>query len=463
MRGERGAALVASMLVAMVALSLATTGIQLVATGQNQSAHDRRFLAALHAAQSGIDRVIGELPTRTGVQVCAAVSGTLPTKPPSRYETSLTALDETGSPTTCGEDSAPASLLVTSTGTSSPGYAHPVSRTLRAEIVLTPIREGFDQAVLSNTNLDVLNSLNVRGSAPSDADVYTNGNLTISNGVQLAGSAYAAGTITVKDAAVVHHDVWAGRSVALSGNPVVFGDAMSSRESVLLSQRAHVLGDASAGTTVSITNAARVDGSVVHGRPLGPPPVPAFPRLVWDTGAEAAWRDAGYEIHRFPDCVQAAAFLRSLPARDVVVRIESGCTLAFGNNETLAIPGNLAVVTNGSIALTNNITVAGSGNLRDVTLMVPVPASGVADCTTGSISVANSVSFSSVRLFAFTPCTLSFANNSTPGVRGQLVGGDIDITNRTTITFDPPVLPVSEVTGYAAGVAYFHEISGDTG
>ena len=76
---------------------------------------------------------------------------------------------------------------------------------------------------------------------------------------------------------------------------------------------------------------------------------------------------------------------------------------------------------------------------------------------TPNYSVSNSTSFNNLTLFVYSPCRIDFGNNNAGGVNGQIIGGQVNITNQMSMNYRPIVVPGFNVTGYTADTSYLRE------
>jgi hypothetical protein len=89
-----------------------------------------------------------------------------------------------------------------------------------------------------------------------------------------------------------------------------------------------------------------------------------LPQIGYD---QQAWVNAGYQIHNSILCAEAQTFINALPSGNWVVRVSPTCSLTWGNNSTVNIPGNLAIITDGSITTVNQdgtVVVSGTASAR---------------------------------------------------------------------------------------------------
>ena len=76
--------------------------------------------------------------------------------------------------------------------------------------------------------------------------------------------------------------------------------------------------------------------------PSGPPPQQALPQITY---VQQAWIDAGYTINNYASCATAKTAITNGLVGNNVVRISPTCALSWGNNSTITVKGNLAIIT----------------------------------------------------------------------------------------------------------------------
>src|SRR5712691_2585695 len=381
-REERGVAMVVAILSSLIVMSLALVAVGLANHNTSQSAFDRKRLQGENAGEAGADVFFSQLKTTGNPYMpCPAVAGApnisadLPTSPAAHYDV-YASFFATWPPApapdlTCAQVQAgavPAAVLVKSVGTAvNPGTGHPVQRTIESLARLTPIYGGLGQAIFSDLVLNMGNKLTLNGYGSNNGDVYTNGSYTVNNNTVIGGSVYAQGSATIAQG-VIKANVWANTAVDLSSGIQVLGNATSSISSINLSNNSTIFGNAKAGTTIG--GGGTINGTTTQNSPSGAPPQLPFPKYCWPGAATLgappycdatnstlnAFAAAGYTIlPTFPSCAAAQAWINAMPAGNFVVRISPTCSsadpLAWGNNSTISIKGNVAIFTDGS---TNN-------------------------------------------------------------------------------------------------------------
>jgi cytoskeletal protein CcmA (bactofilin family) len=324
---------------------------------------------------------------------------------------------------------------------------------MQTEVKLTAVYAGLGQAIFSHTVLDFQNQLTINGNVSNDGDVYTNGNFSLANNTSISGSVYAQGGAQISQG-IVKQDVWAKNAVTLTSGIAVFGKVTSSVSSITLSSNSHIYGNAKAGTTIT---GGTIDGTKTPNSSSGPPPQRPFPQITYDP---KPWTDAGYTIMNFGTCALAKAFIDAMPVGNYVVRVTPTCALSWGNNSTVNIKGNLALITDGSISTVNQTNWNSVGGPWTVFFLVPY-RTGL-NCTKPSpydVSVSNNTGFNNgLKLFVYSQCNVDFGNNNAEGVNGQIIGGTVTITNQMTLNYKPIIVPGFNLTGYNEQTSYLREI-----
>jgi len=320
---------------------------------------------------------------------------------------------------------------------------------------LTPIYGGLNQAIFSNDELNLQNKLDVNGNIGNDGDVYTNGNFALQNNTVISGTVYAQGYASINQG-VVKKDVWANDYVDLRSISVL-GNVTSSTSSITL-QNSHVYGDAKAGTTIAVGSSSQIDGDRTSNSPSGPPPQVPLPQVPY---VPQKWIDDGYTIlPTFTDCALAKTVITNGLVGKNVVRVSPTCALSWGNNSTINIRGNMAIITDGSFTTQNQTNWNGVGEKRTLFIIRPYE-SGLPCSPTPSPydhSVSNNTSFNNLQVFVYSQCTINFGNNNSGGFDGQIIGGQVNITNQMVLNFKPITVPGFNRIGFRSDVSYLREI-----
>jgi cytoskeletal protein CcmA (bactofilin family)/Tfp pilus assembly protein PilX len=456
---EDGIAMVTALLASVVVLFLSVAVVGLSLHNSTSSSFDRKRVQAVDAAEAGIDAYFSKLTGSTGLSTCDPIDADLTSTPTAHYRVDIQ-LYSAWPPTdatkincsTVTSLTNPAGAMVTSKGTAvATGSPVAVSRTMQSEVRMTPIYGGLGQAIFSDTGLSIQNKFTLNGNVGNDGDVYTNGNFTLSNNTVISGTVYSQGSATISQG-IVKGNVWAKNAVSLSSGLQVYGNTTSSTSSIGLSSNSTIQGNAKAGTSIT---GGTVLGTKTPNSPSGPPPVLALPQVTY---VQQAWIDAGYTVVNYSNCTLAKTFIQAGAVGNYVVRISPACALSFSNNSTINVRGNLAIVTDGSIATVNQTNWNAIGG--NFTLYWIRPYQAGLNCAGGTydLNVSNNTNFNNLSVFAYSQCTVNFANNNAGGSVGQIIGGTVNITNQCTMNYKPIVAPGFNLTGFNVAVSYLREI-----
>jgi cytoskeletal protein CcmA (bactofilin family) len=311
----------------------------------------------------------------------------------------------------------------------------------------------------------------VNGFDGSDADVYVNGDLNVTNNETFSGNVYVQGTVSIQNSSLVDGNLWARDSITINQG-TVNGDAYSTTGAISISNPAVIWGDAKARTTIADT--AQIKGSSYPNTTgLTNPPSQALPSLPYDL---SKWTNAGYQLANgaaFTSCATALNWLKNplnLPpvpvvgvSYDYVVRIQpsAACNLTFGSSEHIYLPGNVAILTDCGITMSGHPIFESVGGNHALFL---VAVSGTT-CSGGSkaISTSNLAEFKNLvapnrlDVFIYSPSTVSMANQT--AMNGQVYGSPAIATNQTTLNYIPVYVPgLTTVTGFRQNIQYLREV-----
>jgi hypothetical protein len=180
------------------------------------------------------------------------------------------------------------------------------------------------------------------------------------------------------------------------------------------------------------------------------PPQESLPSLPWNAAVEAAWVRAGWTVVKFEnpaDCSLVGG--TNTPGQWLLTNSSTGgpktvvrttCPVAIGNNATITMARNLAVVADAGIALNNSMRFHAA---TPQSLYLIQPTNSVPpNCTTNGIAFNNNITFqSTVSLMLFTPCNIAAAQSL--NITGQLyAGGALTFNNSVTLQFRPMPIPI---------------------
>jgi hypothetical protein len=502
-RDERGLALVSALLVSMVVVSMSIAVVVLSIHNVEQSASDRKRLQAVNTAEAGIGTTESLLQTtQTELLPCTGdgrLHATLPTSPSSEYTVTVDYYSAyppvSGAEMTCDDvhnaDVLPAAAQITSAGTAViSGQRGAVTRTMETLVALHPLRAGFNQAVFSDTGLNLQNNLTVLGNVGNDGDIYTNGNFTCANPSTINGSALVQGTVTMSNSCRIIQDAWSKGSITMSQSAEIDHDATASSvnsdnstATISMANTSKVVHNArSAGACTGC--AGRVLGSITPNSVANNPPRLDLPKINY---VQACWANPGScdpdipiaaysNFASYNNCSTSGAgntqdTIDAGYAQNTVVRITANCVLSWQNNTTVNVRANMAIITNGGLRTLNQTTFqSADGSPHDLYLIVPWEATtggnltgGVPNCAGGppgphDISIANNSTFVNLHVFMYTPCKVTYSNNNA-GLGGQVLAGTVDVQNLYQLQFFPLRVPgAGQIVGYKVDIAYEREI-----
>ncbi len=230
---DAGVALVMVLGIVSVSVILLTTLALTTIFTLKTTARTKAEMAVLASADAGIDFVFGQLDGKTFAQlstVCSPAYNYLVNNDTVTVKTLYT-LDD-GTKTNCPSATDIVTVLrVTSTAVSgNKTLDGPLKRTVVATFATTPPSATLDKAIFSDASLDLINNTQVVESAPGvlDANVYSNGQITIRTQVNVDGQIYSAtGDVTVDNKSLLKGTLWAAGRVTLATQATVQGDVYS--------------------------------------------------------------------------------------------------------------------------------------------------------------------------------------------------------------------------------------------
>ena len=464
--------MVLALTVTFVVLLLSLYVVRLAIHDVNQSGYDRRRLLSVSASEAGVNDYYaylsellrgGEQNTLSTIK-CSLQAGVSTGPNVATYDATIQFYNAAGGAVACPppSGSVPAAVKITSTGQAPSG----LPRVMESYSQLSPVYGGTRAALLSGGNTTLSNRLTLNGFDGSDADAYFNGNLSITNNQTFSGSLYVQGSVSIGNSSLIDGTLWALNGITMSQG-VVNGDAFSTTAGISISNPAVIYGDAKAKTTVASTS--QVTGaSFPNTNGIANPPSQTLPALPYDL---AKWNNAGFQLANgaaFTSCATAKTWIANPANRPAgtnwVVRIAASCDLAY-SNETITLPGNLAILTDGSITMSQHtIWQSASGNHSLYLVSVNSTAGVCTGGTSKNITTANQTEFNNLAspnrldVFMYTSGTINMSNQS--AMNGQVYGCPVNVTNQTTLNYVPVFVPgLTEVTGFRQNIQYIREVA----
>lgn len=462
---ENGFAIITAVLTSAIVVILGTTVIQLAMHNSESSAHDRRRIQAVAAAEAGLDYYMSFLTGTGGQMYCGGdpqVSKPMVGSPGRFVVTGVTFYNASGVPFSpaCPPSSEPSAVKLVSTGYAGPATSE-VERTMESYSKLTVATGStFDNAgaVFAQNNVTFTANATIGGQNFSDADIYTNGNVSLGANSTLYGRIFAQGTLTMQSGAETKKDVHTKGSITMGSKSIIRGSAIASGVPGTPSSIA-------LGNNSGIYNGAKASGTITGGTVtpyrdqnqtgLTAPPTRAYPTFVY---TESDWTSAGYTSPGvFTDCALAEAYIRnSWPAgTNLLVRVSSNCMLTFTPG-TYNVQGHLAIISNGPVTLETNSRFAPvSGVTANVFLMAGL--SGTPPC--GITLNSNSGFGPGLTTLMYVPqaCTIDLKSN-TGLSQGQILGGTVNFHHTAQFAYSRLTVPGTGAGGYKQDVVYKREV-----
>jgi hypothetical protein len=471
---ERGVAMIVALSVAFVVLLLTTVVVAQSIHSLDSSGYDRERLLSINAAEAGTNHWYAFLQVTPAVDMaadpgCDAGTGQLSIADMVQSGPSAAAFDSTGtfyaadgttamSCATFSDTNFPSYVKVESTGTINGAPA----RTIETFVRLTPNYGGFGAAILAVNGTTITNSFTVNGNTGNDGDIYIlNGNFRVTNGMTLYGNIYVPfGSAQIENNTSIKGNLWARDDVILENPATIEGAALSSEGDI--TGVGFINDDATAGGDV-VDDDLTIGGTITEFVSMPDVPTQTFPVI---TSATAAWLSAGYSL---VDLSTATGSTLCAKARDwiknrwstsgitnALIRIDTTCTFQNSNNDTFAIPGHLAIVSDGGFNLTQQSTWNGTaGSIKHIHFISVYSAS--CSGSTKDVSVSNNTNFNSfTEVFFYTPCQATMSNQN--AFKGQVMSKDITIGNNFKMSYKPVLVPgITGVTGFKQDISYIHE------
>jgi Tfp pilus assembly protein PilX len=466
LREERGLAMVVSLLVVMVVTLLSIAVVAQSIHDLDASGNDRKRFLSVNAAEAGTNSWYEYLQTTPlDEYTCDPITATVQTQPATAsFSAEATFYAADGSTEmTCpfSTTTYPSYAKIVSTGT-----LNGTDRQMETFMRLTPNYGGFGAAILGIDATAFNNSFNVYGDVGNDGDIYIlNGNLEINNALTVNGNIYVPeGSAHLENGSVIKGNLWARDDVTIENPAEVEGAVLSSEGGVFgTSTGGTIDGSATASGDIDDT-LLTIGGTVSPYTYIGDVPTHTFPQI---TSSTTNWTDAGYTLVTFSGataCTNAYNYIRNSGAGtwagagypDTVIRIAATCNLQNGNNHTITVGANLAIVSDGGF----NLQLRSNWNAATtVKKLYFISAYTAAACTgTKDISVGNNTNFNSfVQVFFYTPCTATMGN--TNAFEGQVMAKTVNISNNFKVNYEAVLVPgIAEITGFKQDISYVREI-----
>ncbi len=463
-KDESGIAVVTAVVVSMVILMLCVMVVQLSIHNVERSADDRRRVQAIDAAEAGLDYYFSYLTETGGLQLdCDTEWLTLP-RSTSSFRVQATYYEANGFPIPgCPSGGqVPAFVLLYSQGKT--GVDAPI-RKMQAYAKLTVAKGAtFDNssAIFAQNSVNFTSNARIGGAQYSDADIYSNGDLSLASNSTLFGSIFAQGSITLKSNSEVKRNVHAKNSVTMLSRSIVRGESViSSQGSITLASNARIEGIAKAKG--SITGGTVVGGRSPNQQGLPDPATPprSFPAFTYN---QSDWTAGGYTISPTfsgaTACTDAATYMSNAanwpPSGGLVIRIAApGTTCTFAG--TFNVYRHLAIISDGGIELTPNTRFVPNPTSGTFNMFVFAGLSGTAPCNFTARPNSGFNPGLATLLYVPAACTIDLLSNSSIA-QGQMIGGTINFKHTAAFSFQPVTPPGGGIGGFKQDVRCKREV-----
>ena len=452
-----------AVVVSLVILMLVTIVLQVSVHNVERSADDRRRVQAIDAAEAGIDYYYSYLSETGGQAVDCDIEAPMPGSFAS-FRVQAFFYDGGGVPIAgCpGPGVTPGFVMLYSEGKS--GTVSPV-RKMQSYAKLTVTKGNtFDNAsaIFAQNSVNFTANARIGGAQYSDADIYTNGSITVASNSTLYGRLFAQGTITLRSNSEIKKDVHAKGAISMQSRSAIRGSITSSQASITLANNARVYGSAKAKGSIT---GGTVDGARSPNQTgLPDPPTRPYPAFTY---VQSDWTAAGYTIaptfSGATACTDAVNYVRTAanwpPSGGLLIRIAAPGTTCSFSGGTTNVYRNLAIISDGALELGTNSRFVPSPTNAVFNMFVFAGLSGTAPC--GFTARANSGFNPGLSTLIYTPATCAITLQSNSGIaQGQLIGGTLNFHHTVGINFQPVTVPGTGVGGFKQDVAYKREIRG---
>jgi cytoskeletal protein CcmA (bactofilin family) len=252
---ERGVALVVALLVSFVVLLLGTAVVSLSLHNLDASGYDRRRLLSIGAAEAGLDSYYETIERTPAATLPCTLSGTVSSGPSTAtYEASIKVYNAAGAEIACPPSGANA-VAALITSTGRSGSS--LARTMQSYVRMSPIYGGWSAAIFANTTTTIGQQMTINSASGTDGDIFVNGDLTVNNNITISGNLYVSPAGAATGALTMSNSVTVQSNVWANGN-------------VTMSNGATVAGDVTSSTgNISVSNPATIQGDATAAGTVG--------------------------------------------------------------------------------------------------------------------------------------------------------------------------------------------------
>ena len=470
---DSGSALMIAVMVVGVCLSLAMVGVTVAVSSTRASGVDRQRVLAVDAAEAGVDSAFGAIQSGGLAPPCSLAAATVKSGPDTAsYGTTVAYYDAAGAQLGCtaaGVSGTPVQALIRSTAQTAAlgGGGSRGVRTLEALVALTPQSGStLTKAIFADGVLTFENQTTVLGNNGPDADIYSNTDVNCSNNENFAGSLYSQGSISISNSCSFAGNVWAHGPVKTNNGSsgTVAGFVKSATGTIALSG-IDITGNLYAGGSIAYGGCSVAAKCFPNNSP-GEPPSNPFPILRANPATLSTWAANGYAVVPYVGVCSLVddAIDDDYSQAGHPVLLVTSCPVAFAKSKDISLRNDVAIFASGGFSSSGQVGFSSTpaGTERKLYWVVPYEAAGSRPCAAPGVTTDQQFSLSSdVDMLIYSPCNISFANNSTH--IGQLYGGsDVSIRNRFRLQFRPlPLFGIDTSSlpnrGYTPSIVYKRE------
>jgi hypothetical protein len=393
-RSDDGFTLVMAVLVTVVVFSLGGTWLAYADHENDASAYDRRRQQSIDAANAGLvvaDAALSRNSAYTGAIVTNFAGGN------AQYET-IVEVDPT--------DPTGFRRIITSRGYGPAKLdSSTASRAMRQVVELDPV--GFQYAMFSESAIVTGSSAGVVG------DIYANGTITLGNSQDYVGTIYTQGNVVTGSNQQITGDIFAAGNISVSSSSTKLAGSAYAGGSITTGGT--IQNNAQAGGTIGC---AKVLGSCSPNSPPTGIPVQHLPTFTWNPANYAS----------VTTYASGAAFVAAVTKQNRSGTFYVTGDVAFANNDSLYLVGDMTIVATGNIALPRQVE---NRTPDGATVQLTIISTG-----SGTITPFNNFTIpSTVRTLMFTQGTFDAKNSST--FTGSLYAGSLTNGARLTVTYAP--------------------------
>ncbi|MBI2168230.1 MAG: hypothetical protein HYU28_01835 [Actinobacteria bacterium] len=410
MTDESGTGVVTALMITIIVFTLGATWTSVAVHQVQSSSHERRREQALNAAEAGINYAFSQLSGDAG---WAGTSGPVPLGDATgEFEVSWTPVDPS--------DPDDLDRYIVAKGYA-PAKASDqrAARQLEQQVTLVPT-DGFSFALFASPG-----GVAGQNNSTITGDVYSAGNLDLSNSAKYFGDVVALGNITSSNNSTVGGDVQAGGNVTLDNSATTVQGNLLAGGNVTMTGT--VLGDVQAGGSIS---GGTVEGTVAPNSPPSPPPTLSQPTFTWDPANYSPTPSSWSSASAF-----TSYWNSNLSGFSGHHRITGGS--GGGNTITLdkkwTMTGDVTIVTDGPIVLSRDIANGTSGNVNLTVISLT--------STDPAVSLTNNLSMpSSIRILIYAPnARVDFSQLK--DFHGVVYADGINLSQQFTLSYAAPDVP----------------------